>query len=667
VRRLGQRAWRLAIVADRGFRALVRAVVERFPVAVATFAVQYAAALAMRVVVYHLQATEAEHALSFDARWISLPGFVGLAEGDAWWAGWTAAVVALVELVQRRSRRFPAVAVGALLACVGALVLVAHVELLFAMQTGLSWEAMGELIHAPSPGDIEDALKRWHLAFLLGAPLVFLALVRGGSRGAHVAAVVAFCAVLAEQAAEQVKGERKWVFAALREHGALFLYNEVVDNWLDASHAYLDRPVVLSARQAATLALIDPVFADPSAAAGPAITLLPSSERPRNVVMIILESTSFADIAVERPGGGVLMPFLDSLKARGATGRRHHATSNSSASAAFSLVTGLFPMPEMAVYAMRSDIELPALPRLFGRPMEAFLLTPARLESFFPRELLGRNGIDDIQGYYNLPAAAHGQRITKATRDERTVIAEFGRRVKVAAEPFFAVYYTYMPHFNYNDYGVGTHVFEPIDKRNRYLNNLAMLDGLLARLVGDLEAAGRMDSTVLVIVGDHGEAFEQHPKNVTHARHSYEENLAVPFIVVYPPLVPAVAVDALTSHADLPPTILDLFGIPFDPLEFQGNSLVRPFPPGRRIFAMGNEGALVSWRESGRKTILNLRKDTCMAFDLSTDPAEQTDLGCAEGDPEVDALLAWRLHQVRDVKARNAALRSARSAENTGR
>lgn len=658
MQRLGRAAMRFLVVAQRGALALARAVVERFPVAVTAFSVLYLGAVAIRVVVYRLQASEGGNALSFDTQWTTLPGFLGLAEGDAWWSGWSAVLVGVAELLGRR-RRWPAIVLGAFVVSLGSVISIAHAELLFAMQTGLSWEAMGELIYAPSPGDMQDALRGWHLAFLPGATILFLALALAGRTAALGAAIAAVLAMLAMFGTEYVKGDRKWVFAALREHGALFLAREVRKNWWDASHVYLDRPVSLSSRQAQTLALVDDVFSDPGASPGPAFSPLAGATRPVNVVLVVLESTAFQDANSLRPDGSPLMPFLQSLRARGAWAARHHATANSSASAAFSMVTGLFPMPEMAVYAMRPDIELPALPRLLGRPTEAFLVTPSRLESFFPRPLLARNGFEDVEGYYNLPPEALGQYITKATRDERTVIAYFRERVLAASQPFFAVYYSYMPHFNYNDYGTGTHVFEPADRHSRYLNNLAMLDGLLAGFVGSLEEAGRLEDTLLVVAGDHGEAFGQHPKNATHARFSYEENVAVPFVMVHPPSIPPTEIGALTSHADLPPTVLDLVGVPYDPAQFQGHSLVRAFPPGRRTFAMGNEGALVTWREDGRKTILNTRKDTCQAFDLATDPGEQVDLGCIGNDAEVDALLAWRLHQVRDVKARNAELRAA--------
>ena len=40
------------------------------------------------------------------------------------------------------------------------------------------------------------------------------------------------------------------------------------------------------------------------------------------------------------------------------------------------------------------------------------------------------------------------------------------------------------------------------------------------------------DSTLVVVVGDHGEAFGQHRRNFAHASEIYEENMHVPLAFI---------------------------------------------------------------------------------------------------------------------------------------
>lgn len=653
---------RIARVVGARLRAFARVVPTRLPVALSAWVVLYGMGLAIRATTYALMDVEGNNPISFDRQAITFAGYLGWSEGDFVWAAFGAGALAVPEWFG--GRRWPRMllVLAAMVVGATAVILLVHCALLFAMETGFSWEAINEFFYAPSPGDLEAALEAWHLGFFPGSLIVFAILVWLPARGRAAAALATLALAGAARATVYVRPDWPKVYYELRAHGGIFLLDEVLTNVVYASHRFRDRPVSVSTAQSEILALVDPLFADESAPGGPLIERIVEADVPRNVVVMLMESVPYLDIGLKRPDGTDLMPVLQGLRSRGAWANRHHAAANSSASATFSLVTGLFAMPEMAVYALRPDLELPGLPRLLGRDFDAFLVTPGRLESFFPRALLQRNGFDDLRGYYNLPADVH-QRSWSNARDERSTFDYFRQRVAGAREPFFAVFYSYATHYPYHDYGADTHVLPPDSKRERFLNNLGLTDRLLGELIEDLDRAGRFEDTVLVVVGDHGEAFRQHKKNVTHARASYEENLHVPFVLVYPPGIPPTEVASLTSHADLAPTLLDLFSVPYDPRDFQGTSLLRPLPAIRRTFAMGNEGAITTWREDGRKTIVNIHKDTCRCFDLAVDPTEQTNLGCEDNDAELDALLGWRLHQIRDVKVRNAKLRALAQAE----
>lgn len=80
-----------------------------------------------------------------------------------------------------------------------------------------------------------------------------------------------------------------------------------------------------------------------------------------------------------------------------------------------------------------------------------------------------------------------------------------------------------------------------------------------------------LDSTVIILTSDHGEAFGEHDK-VWHANNIYEEEVHVPLLMRIPGLS-GKRISTPVSLIDLAPTILDFANID-TPREFTGSSLV---------------------------------------------------------------------------------------------
>ncbi len=95
--------------------------------------------------------------------------------------------------------------------------------------------------------------------------------------------------------------------------------------------------------------------------------------------------------------------------------------------------------------------------------------------------------------------------------------------------------------------------------RNRYVNSCHHLDQQLGRVFECLEREGLLDSTIVVFTGDHGEEFMEKGR-WGHGSTFSEEQVRVPLVLYVPGELPRV-VDELTSHLDLPATILDQLGV----------------------------------------------------------------------------------------------------------
>ena len=94
------------------------------------------------------------------------------------------------------------------------------------------------------------------------------------------------------------------------------------------------------------------------------------------------------------------------------------------------------------------------------------------------------------------------------------------------------------------------------------LRCLASVDEGVGQIYAALERMGELDNTIFIFTSDNGFLMGEHGK-VNTKRWAYEENLRVPLLVRYPPLVkPGTVSDKLVVNVDIAPTLLDLTGVP---------------------------------------------------------------------------------------------------------
>ncbi|MEN6561206.1 MAG: sulfatase-like hydrolase/transferase [Acidobacteriota bacterium] len=104
-----------------------------------------------------------------------------------------------------------------------------------------------------------------------------------------------------------------------------------------------------------------------------------------------------------------------------------------------------------------------------------------------------------------------------------------------------------------------------------YEGEVRYVDAHVGKIVQALKDKGLYENTVLVIVGDHGEAFGEH-KEHGHGIFCYEESLRVPLILHNPRLFRTPkAVAGRVSLVDVMPGLLELFRAPA-PAAIQGRS-----------------------------------------------------------------------------------------------
>lgn len=102
--------------------------------------------------------------------------------------------------------------------------------------------------------------------------------------------------------------------------------------------------------------------------------------------------------------------------------------------------------------------------------------------------------------------------------------------------------------------------------KNRYINSCNHLDSQVAKVFEFLEDNSLLDSTIVILTGDHGEEFMEKGRWGHNSNYS-EEQTRVPMVLWVPGQSPRQVSD-ITSHLDIPATLLTLLGVTNPPNDY---------------------------------------------------------------------------------------------------
>jgi choline-sulfatase len=150
------------------------------------------------------------------------------------------------------------------------------------------------------------------------------------------------------------------------------------------------------------------------------------------------------------------------------------------------------------------------------------------------------------------------------------------------SRPFLLWTHFYDPHTPYEpppEFGGRT-------LREKYDGEVRAMDREIGRLFDALRGDGTLDRTLVIVVGDHGEAFGEHGEN-GHSPHAWQTTLHVPMIVRAPflkRLTPGTRSDELVGTVDVLPTVAEALDLEI-PGDLDGFSLWnQPAPPDRGLY-----------------------------------------------------------------------------------
>jgi arylsulfatase A-like enzyme/tetratricopeptide (TPR) repeat protein len=202
------------------------------------------------------------------------------------------------------------------------------------------------------------------------------------------------------------------------------------------------------------------------------------------------------------------------------------------------------------------------------------------------------------------------------------------------SSPFFAWIHFYDPHTPYEPPEPYLSEYGPRGLAGLYDGEIAFMDQQIGRCLSWIENNGLDESTILVLVGDHGEGLGSHGEG-THGYFIYDYAIHVPLIIVTPfESLQGLRVSSQVRIIDIFPTLLEMASIT-PPAETQGRSLLPlMFRPQKEEDEFAYAESMSPNLQFGWSSIHSLRTtqykyiDTPKAelYDLTRDPDEQTNL-----------------------------------------
>jgi arylsulfatase A-like enzyme len=374
------------------------------------------------------------------------------------------------------------------------------------------------------------------------------------------------------------------------------------------------------------------------AAAGGCGPAHPPAGAPRSVLLIVID-TMRGDRLGCAGDPRALTPTLDRLAARGVLFADATTPAPITLPAVTSLLTGLYP-PHHGVRDNGVFTLDPSRETLAERFRAAGYRTGAVVGSAVLAPDRGlRRGFETYDADFETPYPLYNpvlepyreeftgtrRRADRVTEDAAELLRGFGDA------PFFLLAHYFDVHMHYDPPPgfAHRHPGRPYD------GEISFVDREIGRLLERLPAP---ESTLVVVVGDHGEAQGDHGEP-QHGFLLYQPTLHVPFLVCGPGAASGAIRRDPVSLVDLEPTLATRCGLPGGaaprdgvPLDWSGDTPAAP--PADRTLYSETMHTLVSygWRElrAVRRGPWKLIGDPPERYDLRADPGEQRELAPGE-------------------------------------
>ncbi|WP_316815132.1 LTA synthase family protein [Pedobacter nyackensis] len=380
----------------------------------------------------------------------------------------------------------------------------------------------------------------------------------------------------------------------------------------------------------------------------------------KNVIIFVLESAAAEYIT---PYNSIYQatPFLDSIKHSAVLFDAAYAHAPATNKSMVSLLCSSYPyLSYKSITAEKPGIKWPSISselKKAGYRTSFFNSGDNRFQG--ADSFLKYRDIDEIKDFRqnacNVPIFSDPQYANEnleGITDACLPTVFFDWIKKDHSTPFFSMMWTYQTHYPYYSISKRINFNTNNELKERYLNALHDADKTLRELVEGLKKRDLLNSTLIVVLGDHGEAFGQHGQT-SHAGGIFEENLRIPLIFINKQLFNGEHLTKVAGISDVAPTIFSILEKPI-PNEWQGENLFSKNRREKVYFFTPYSDWLFGCREGDYKFIYNATTNTSYLYNLKTDPHEAVNI--ASEQPKYTEKLSsdlnsWIQYQIQHVNS----------------
>jgi lipoteichoic acid synthase len=427
---------------------------------------------------------------------------------------------------------------------------------------------------------------------------------------------------------------------AFSRNRALDIALELGSGLVESERASAERPA-LSATELVS-------GAGRSAAAG--------EERPRNVVLITMESLRSEATSLGNPDRDTT-PFLADLAERSLVAENAYTVVPHTSKALTASSCGYVPpldtkLTESEPAGLPSTC-LPGLLRDHGYRTAFF---QSAVGEFERRPDLIRNlGYDEFFPVEAFPTAGFGRANYFGWEDDIMLEPSRDWLRDQGDEPFLMTYLTVTGHHDYRlpDTFALEHLSDD-EELNNYLNGARYVDRFVSQVFAMLAEEGHADDTVVVVMADHGEGFGEHGLR-QHDNTIYDEGIKVPYLVYDPSDLSGRSVQRPVTTMSVPATIAESLGFRLTGGLTREESLYAASSGHPVRVACQSDNRCLAEIDGSTKYVHHFGNRPDEVFDLAADPEERHNL-IADIDPErLKAMRSELLHWRSEVRAEYAA------------
>lgn len=303
-------------------------------------------------------------------------------------------------------------------------------------------------------------------------------------------------------------------------------------------------------------------------------------DKELNVIVIQVESLD-RDIIDYKYNGLEITPFLNNLKEKSLYAENFYAQHlNGTFDADFSLLTSLYPVKKRYVFNENDMSSFNSLVRILKEKGYTTAALHGNQKTFFHRDQAFPDlGFDKFYGLsdYNRDKKEIVIRNEGMGINDYDFFAQSLDYLRELENPFFAYMITLSSH--------GPFIYYPDDSKREeieninnqqvkdYFHSMFFVDRSLKMFYNELEKIGILDSSIIIIYGDHESGIKKEYAGESDMSNRVVDLIEhIPLIISFPGVVPE-KIDRISSTPDIAPTVLDLIGSKEKPEDFAGNSL----------------------------------------------------------------------------------------------